>query len=378
MKDLSNENIWRYNSGRAISINKTSDFRTLSKELNSVVKSKVVVIFPQNVNYKYDWNSYSVEFGEIVKIKDMLPTIMKIISENLFNISGFEISYSKNKTTINNCCYKSDFNFNQVIDDTFNDISKSDNSGKITSMIYNNYILTTLDIFESEEHLKNFILFLSNENQEKENAPDWFNEISFFDDEFLKENKNKNNDEINMLQEKNNEIDGKLEKNNKFKSILYTSGDELVEVVMKILDDMLEYDSSNFIDAKKEDFLIKKDSITFVGEIKGVSSAVANKNVSQLDVHVQSYIDKITEMKSKEVVKGLLIINHQRTKKIEERNEVHQNQIDLAIRNGSLIIESTTLLSLYEKFLQGKIDSKKVIKLLTEKVGILKKEDIRL
>ena len=112
---------------------------------------------------------------------------------------------------------------------------------------------------------------------------------------------------------------------------------------MEILDIILKNNSSNFIDKKRENFLIKKENITFVGEIKGVSQAVANKHVSQLDVHVQSYIDDITEKGLKENVKGLLIINHQR-----------------------------------DKFLEKKIDTQKIEKIFTENVGILKKTDLKL
>ena len=107
---------------------------------------------------------------------------------------------------------------------------------------------------------------------------------------------------------------------------------------MSILDELLDYDSSEFVDEKREDFLVKKEDITFIGEIKGVSSAIANKNVSQLDVHVQSYLDNLQEERKEEKVKGLLIINHQRNKPIEERQEVHEHQVNLAKRNVSLII----------------------------------------
>ena len=157
---------------------------------------------------------------------------------------------------------------------------------------------------------------------------------------------------------------------------MYETGDELAKVVMKILDDLLDNDSSKFVDEKKEDFLIKKDNITFVGEIKGISQAISNKNVSQLDVHVQNYFDKINEMNITENIKGLLIINHQRNKKISERNEVHQNQIDLAKRNNALIIETNVLLKLYEKYLKKKINTEDVIKLLSEKNGVLTEKDI--
>jgi len=140
---------------------------------------------------------------------------------------------------------------------------------------------------------------------------------------------------------------------------------------MSILDELLDYDSSQFVDEKREDFLIKKEDITFIGEIKGVSSAVANKNVSQLDVHVQSYLDKLQEESTEEKVKGLLIINHQRNKPLEERQEVHEHQRNLATRNGSLIIETQTLLKIFEEYKQGKLTKEKCKKLFIDNEGLL-------
>ena len=137
------------------------------------------------------------------------------------------------------------------------------------------------------------------------------------------------------------------------------------------MDEILEYDSSQFVDEKKEDFLIKKEDITFIGEIKGVSSAVANKNVSQLDVHVQSYLDNLEKEGIEENVKGLLIINHQRNRPLGERQEVHEHQIKLAARNGALIIETQTLLRIFEKYKLGELTKEECKKLFEYNVGVL-------
>lgn len=101
-----------------------------------------------------------------------------------------------------------------------------------------------------------------------------------------------------------------------------------------------------------------------------MSSAVANKNVSQLDVHVQSYLDKLQEDKE-ENVKGLLIVNHQRNKPLEERQEVHEHQRNLATRNGSLIIETQTLLKIFERYKQGKLTKEECKKFFIDNEGLL-------
>ena len=170
---------------------------------------------------------------------------------------------------------------------------------------------------------------------------------------------------------RNEDINKQLEKNFEYKSILYSTGDELVSVVLEILEDMLEYDLKDFVDEKKEDFLIKKDDVTFVGEIKGLSSAVQNKNVSQLEVHIQNYFDKLHEEGKEEKVKGLLIINHQRNKPLEERQEIHVHQKSLAVKYGSLIIETKTLLNLYEKYKLCEISKNECKNLFKENIGVL-------
>ena len=327
-----------------------------------------------HVTILYLWDYFYKKFEESVKIKNILENVINIIS-NLFEINGFDISYSKNQTQIGEKIYYSDFNFVELNENSFEIKSTSDNSNKITTINYNNFILTTLDLFSTEEHLDNFIQLLINSKKENE-IPKWIKDVNFFDDAKIKEEIKKNEEKIFKYQNSNKEFELKLDSNNRLKSILYTTGDELVEVVMKILDELLEYDSSSFVDKKKEDFLIKKETITFVGEIKGISSAVANKNVSQLDVHVQEYIDKITIENIKENVKVLLIINHQRDKELEYRNEIHQNQINLAKRNGSLIVETNILLMIYEKFLLQELKTEDILKLFSEKIGVLGEDDL--
>lgn len=73
----------------------------------------------------------------------------------------------------------------------------------------------------------------------------------------------------------------------------------------------------------------------------------------------------------KENVKALLIINSQRSKPVDERDEVHVNQINLAKRNGSLIIPTISLLEIYEKFLNKQMTTEQVIKIFTEQNGLI-------
>ena len=371
--DLSNEKMWKGN--KFGNLNNISDLKTLSIELSNVKKSDIVIVLPQNCTYSYEKNFNGTYSGN-TKMKDIIPTWLEIIEKNLFEFYCIEISYSKNTTIINNLGFKSDFNFEKTEFADFSILTESNASNKITTIKLNNIILTTLNIFESPQHINSFLSYIFPNKKQNKIIPDWVSELSFYNDNELKKAKLEKINEIKKINDEISKLDIELEQNNEYKKVLYETGDELAKVVMKILDDLLDNDSSKFVDEKKEDFLIKKDNITFVGEIKGISQAISNKNVSQLDVHVQNYFDKINEMNITENIKGLLIINHQRNKKISERNEVHQNQIDLAKRNNALIIETNVLLKLYEKYLKKKINTEDVIELLSEKNGVLTEKDI--
>ena len=149
-------------------------------------------------------------------------------------------------------------------------------------------------------------------------------------------------------------------------------------MVFDILEKLLDCDLSSFVDEKKEDFRIEKESLVFIGEIKGITSNVKNENISQLDVHYQSYLDEIEDEHKQKDVKAILIINPLRNKMLEERDPVNERQIELAKRNGSLIIETVTLLKMFELFTNGVLSSERCLKILEEKTGILSIDDLQI
>lgn len=375
--DLSNEHIWTYNGSNPISVNCYRDLITIKEAIINSSRTKIVIVFPQNKNFSYNeeyeyrgGTSYKV-LKNSIQIKDNKENLIKIISSNLFKLEKLQLSFEKTKTIIETKNIDADFNFTNYKEDKFEIVTYSKNSNKVTSIQKNNILLTTLNILNDKDILKLFIDNHCTENIQTEEIPNWINDINFFDDEELNQNKDKNLAKINELKQENIEIDKQLKKNLAYKSILYTNGEELVKVVLEILDEMLEYDSSEFVDEKREDFLIKKETITFIGEIKGLSSAIQNKNISQLEVHIQNYFDKLQEEGKEEKVKGILIINHQRNKPLEERQEVHEHQKNLATKYGSLIIETQTLLKIYEKYKLGDTTKEEFIKLLNDTIGLL-------
>lgn len=375
--DLSDEYIWRYNGSQPNNVNCYKDLLTIKEAILNSTISKIIIVLPQNETFCYNEvrkhvnGRYEDLLDESIYLKDNKENEMKIINSNLLEIGKLSLLFEKTKTIIEENEVEADFNFNNYKEEGFETITFSKNSNKVTTIQKEKIILTTLNILQ-DDILKLFIKKYCREKTEKEDIPNWIEGIKFYNDEQLKEDKNSNNEKIQKLKEKNAKLEEQLNKNLEYKSILYTNGDELVKVVLEILDEILEYDSSEFVDEKREDFLIKKDDITFVGEIKGLSSAVQNKNISQLEVHIQNYFDKLQEEGKEEKVKGLLVINHQRNKPLEERQEIHEHQKDLAKRYGSLIIETQTLLKIYEKYKLGKITKEECKELFENSVGLLK------
>ena len=53
--NLNDENMWK-RQGRTISlIDSINDFKSLSKMINNCKKTKIVILFPQNLTYRYNY-----------------------------------------------------------------------------------------------------------------------------------------------------------------------------------------------------------------------------------------------------------------------------------------------------------------------------------
>lgn len=63
-------------------------------------------------------------------------------------------------------------------------------------------------------------------------------------------------------------------------------------------------------------------------------------------------------------------MNHQKNKPVTERENVHEQQINLAKRNGSLIIESYILLKMYDKYTKNELTREECINMFQEE-GLL-------
>lgn len=363
--DLKDEYIWRNNGSNTHSVNCRNDLISLSKMIENSHKTNIVVLFPTNTRYLYSYTKYDGKYMQSCELKDMLSDVSKqIISLLYLPIASIRLVYENTKTRVSGKDIGASFYF----DVSGNIILRSQKSDKPTTIKHDDIIMSTLAL----ENYEDVVGFLNATDllHEREEEPEWLEGIRMFDDDRQFEIIEESN---NIICNANNAIAeamGNINRNKRYKSILYTNGDELVEVVFEILSEMLGCDLSEFEDKKKEDFLFNIDDHIFIGEIKGVSHNVKNENVSQLDVHYQTYKDENPDIMDSQI-SALLIINHQKNKPVQEREAIHENQINLASRNGSLIIDTMTLLRLFEKYVKQELTREQCVNMLQSNSGVL-------
>jgi len=371
--DLACVNIWHSRGIHVGAMDVYKDLGAISKMISDSVKSKIVYVYPQDGDYQYGYDGRKFQYQS--RIKDLISDNSEYGYKKCFSIYAppVDVVFEPTKTKIGNIEYSADFRF------TFDQgkvITKSDNSCKTTTLkVVEEYYFTTLDICSSVEKLLVFInTYLIDHIS---NIPDWVKNYEFYNDFETKtiiESSRKQIEELTSTIEK---AESTLSLNNRYKSILFTNGDELVEVIFEMLEKILDCDLSGFIDVKKEDFKVQIGDIVFIGEIKGINTNVKNGNISQLDYHYHSYLDESDDDFDATNVHAILIINPLRSIDINEREPVNKQQIDFAKRNGSLIIETITLLKMFELYLNGELSTKKTIEVLTNKTGILSIEDFQ-
>ena len=296
-------------------------------------------------------------------MKNHLISVYKQIYE-YYPLNQLKLIFGKNVTHIQENEFNADFYFSNLTDDC--EIITKNSNNNVTSIEHEDIIYTTLD-FKNTEDLLTFISFYEEFIGEDIETPDWFNEINMFDDLDQKQLIEENTDKILELETENKEAQEKLDKNNEYKSILYKQSKPLENAVRSILEELLDYDLSDFKDIGHEDFLIELDDVTFIGEIKGINKNVTTNHLSKLDVHFTRRQDKIKD----ENLQPILIVNRFLDRKPEKREPVNQEQIKLAENKYKcLIIDSLELLILFEKFKNGEIETESIKNRFNEEIGL--------
>lgn len=368
--DLAYEGIWCCDFRISDGINCIDDLLSLNKIIKSSQKP-VVLILPQNVWLKYQKDVLNNNYINSILLKDNLNSLSHNVLNKLIDFTNItELIYENSETNICKKPVKSAFSLTKTNTD-FSVITSTIGGRKATTISKNNLYITTLKVLDDSNILLDYLKEIKLYKDEMETFPEWLESYQILDDKTQTELIEEHIVKIAELQQEIDFANEKLEENKKFKSILYTNGDQLVEQVFRILEKVLDCNLAGFIDEKNEDFLIRFQDVSFIGEIKGVTSNIKSEHISQLDVHYQGYMDKLQESGATENVKEILIMNPFRNKPLDARTEVHENQIKLAERNDCLVIETITLLNLFEKVMNKEISSSKVKDVFRNKKGLL-------
>ena len=355
--DLNKECLWEYDDIKE-EYKKQNLLESLKDSIeHSNTKTKFIFLIPQNM--KINMGRYNTDY---------LNNNRYLVTNCIYAFSGITISLilGKSVTKIDEKEFNADFYFNQ---NHSTEVLASNVNSDATIIQKNNFIITTINITKIDS--LNILISKIIEFNKNSEAPSWINEIEFFRD----------NDQLNLIEMHESQIkklESKilnskkiLDENDKFKSILYAKDQALVDVVFKMLEEMLNCDLSNFEDVYDEDFFIEKDDVSFIGEIKGVKSNAKNQHLSQLNDHAEK---KLAQFKKKGIninLKQILIINTFKEKHPQNRPEIEEETI-MKAKNmySSLIIKTTDLLKLFEMYKKEEINSENIIKHFKEDIGL--------
>jgi len=356
--DFNDGQLWKFDKNKSICLDIKGFARLLSKILQETKKSNTLIIMPQNITTEeIGGDGWTISISNI-KISSIIQYFPDSLSPMIRNFPT--IRYERSVTKIDDYTFLSDF----VFDESIHRSLKKSNGGKNVILEINGVYITTLDI--KDNNAARAVLYFILSKYQKSVAPEWINNIEHFSNISYLSEKDEILKQLDVLEKE-------ISKNNRFKSILYSTGDELVGVVKEILVDIFKLTDSHFTDVKKEDFRFEFEDVNFMVEIKGINTNVKNSNIAQCKKHVTDLIAE-DDTKSPGNVKGLLIVNPQRDIEPGKREPIHANQISYAKSEGILIITTLELLKLYQAYTKDKVVSNKCFEIFKNNVGEFKFE----
>ena len=187
---------------------------------------------------------------KVISLKDMLEELRLYVLKDLYLINA-PFSFGATTTSLGDIQVKSEFYFCNV---TPHSIVTSNANGVATTVKNaDDNLYSTFIQLENSEMLSAFLKATGIESKSYEAAPEWFQAIKMFDDNDQLDRIAESQRLIAEQKQKITEANASLDRNNRWKSILYTQGAELVEVVFDALHELLGVDLSAFEDKKRED-----------------------------------------------------------------------------------------------------------------------------
>lgn len=366
--DLSDPAAWKNSYNNNLD---TVDCAEIFVKLNDYIektKSKVVIILPQNEHITLGYRDNLVQISRYLKrFNELLSESFTFIKQN-----DIEIENSPSLVQLSNYEVSSDFVF---ADKSKGSVFFKTNGSlrKCALLVRENIAITTMEL----DSYTDFAHFLGRiPNVLKEPTPTWAENYYVLNDEYLFKHKTELLLEIKKASDKISKLDKEILDNIEIKSCLWKTGVDLVEAVFPLIEKIYECDLSHFVDEKKADFIFTKNSTTIVGEIKGVKSNVNRTHVAKAEAHKQEYIQELEDSNTpynEENILCVLIINYELDRPITERNDINPEVIEYAKHQNVLIIDTATLIKLYERKVSGE-DPSRLIKELIEKMptGIYK------
>ncbi|WP_149717655.1 hypothetical protein [Campylobacter concisus] len=357
--DFNDGKLWKSDKRKSICLDIKGFASLLSEILKETKKSNTLIIMPQNITTEeIGGDGWTISISNI-KISSIIQYFPDSLSPMIRNFPT--IRYERSVTKIDDYTFLSDF----VFDESIHRSLKKSNGGKNVILEINGVYITTLDI--KDNNAARAVLYFILSKYQKPVAPEWINNIEHFSNISYLSEKDEILKQLDVLEKE-------ISKNNRFKSILYSTGDELVGVVKEILVDIFKQKDSHFTDVKKEDFRFEFEDVNFMVEIKGINTNVKNSNIAQCKKHVTDLIAE-DDTKSPGNVKGLLIVNPQRDIEPGKREPIHANQISYAKSEGILIITTLELLKLYQAYTKDEVVSNKCFETFKNNVGEFKFEE---
>lgn len=301
---------------------------------------------PKNISMEYLSNEYKIKF----QFSDcsVLDTPNWNYSPALY--SNCDETFSMMSESCKGvCCVR---NTNQFF------IMKKNNIIIMHDLKLNYYGRKQLDVSRLSNMIK-YILQITED--EVKYSVDWLDKINILDDEKLRLELVEKENLINKLLTECAQLKELQKRNDSFKSILYTSGDNLVTVVKKILEEMMGITIDD-IDLKKQDLYFKLGDKNILVEVKGVNHSFQRDNISQVKRHIKDYAEKnkIYGADVDKLCKGVLILNpyslHNLNEKIEK--EFYSREVIADAEYEKVCtLDTLTLLNYYSKW---KNDSKSI------------------
>ena len=195
---------------------------------------------------------------------------------------------------------------------------------------------------------------LQTDEEESNTSVDWLQNITILNDKELSEKYEKNISILEDIRREQEKIKNEIDKNNYYKSLLYCSGDKLVEVVECILQEMLNVKIDDK-DQKRQDLFFKLDNVNILVEVKGVNHPFQRDNISQVKRHVKDFAEAhaIYGADVEKCCKGVLIINPYSMQDLKEKidKEFYSNEVIADAEYEKVCtLDTFTLLNYYSKW----------------------------